>query len=191
VHADPLLLLPARITRRKNIELALRILGQLRIRWPGAVLLVTGPLGAHNAENQTYQASLDQLSRSLGVDEQTVFLSLRSGAAISETSMRQIYRLADALLLPSREEGFGIPILEAGLSGIPVFCSEIASLIELGKDEVTYFSPDADPALVAEQIDRALSADHGHALRKRVLREYGWDQIYESRLAPVLGELAR
>lgn len=189
MEADPLLLLPARITPRKNIELALCILGELRTQRPGAVLLVTGPLGAHNAENQTYMDSLARLGSSLGVHEQTVFLSQRIGAAVSDAGMRQLFRLADALLLPSREEGFGIPILEAGLAGIPVFCTEIAPLLELGKDEVTYFRPDADAAHVARQISAVLDSDHRHALRKRVLREYGWDQIYQSRLAPILSEL--
>ena len=77
--------------------------------------------------------------------------------------MRQLYRLADALLLPSREEGFGIPILEAALARIPVFCSDIPPLVELGKDAVFYFAPDADPAAVAERISSVLDADQTHA----------------------------
>ena len=54
LDADPLLLLPARVTPRKNIEMALRILDHLRHRSPRALLLVTGPVGAHNRENRTY-----------------------------------------------------------------------------------------------------------------------------------------
>jgi glycosyltransferase involved in cell wall biosynthesis len=188
LQADPLLMLPARITPRKNIELALGILAHLKERFPGAMLLVTGPLGAHDPENQAYLESLNQLSRSLGVEQRAVFLSVRSGNSVPDDSMRQLYRLADALLLPSREEGFGIPILEAGLARLPVFCSDTPSLVELAGEDATYYSPDADPRAVAETIGAILSADRGRALRKRVTQEYSWDQIYKSHLAPILDE---
>ena len=46
------------------------------------------------------------------------------------------YRLSDALLFPSREEGFGIPIIEAAFSSIPVFCYNIPVLRELGGEDV-------------------------------------------------------
>ena len=46
LEAAPLMLLPVRITRRKNIELALKILSSLRTRFPQARLVVTGPRGA-------------------------------------------------------------------------------------------------------------------------------------------------
>jgi hypothetical protein len=58
----------------------------------------------------------------------------------------------------------------------------------LGRDDVTYFSPQADPALVADRICAVLGADHQHALRKRTIREYAWDRILEMHLAPLLSE---
>jgi glycosyltransferase involved in cell wall biosynthesis len=189
-QADPFLLLPARVTPRKNIEMALRILGHMQSRSPRALLVVTGPVGAHNRDNQAYLESLISLSESLGVQDQVVFLTLRTGAPVSDDAMRQIFRLADALLFPSREEGFGIPILEAGLVGIPIFCSEIPALLELGGDHANFFGVGADPAAVAEQIQTVLSGDHVHRLRKRVLQEYQWDRIYSQHLAPLLEEPA-
>lgn len=56
--ADPLLLLPARITRRKNIELAIAIVGA---HAPQARLVVTGPPGPHNPANALYLAELQAL----------------------------------------------------------------------------------------------------------------------------------
>jgi glycosyltransferase involved in cell wall biosynthesis len=97
-----------------------------------------------------------------------------------------MYRLADLLLLPSREEGFGIPILEAGLAGIPIFCSNIATLRELGGDDVHYFPPDGDPEAIAEGINAALGASGRYALRKRILRKYTWPRIYSNHIAPLL-----
>lgn len=186
LDADPLLLLPARVTPRKNIEKALHVLSALGQRLPDALLLVTGPVGAHNLDNRRYLGLLAQLSRDLGIEDRVVFLTLRTSAVVSDKSMAQLYRLADALLFPSREEGFGIPILEAGLAGIPIFCSEIPTLVELGRDDATYFSPDADPTTVADMIASTIRADRPYALRKRVFREFGWDHIYPMHIAPIL-----
>ena len=188
LEADPVLLLPARVTPRKNIEMALRVLDQLRHRWPRALLLVTGPVGAHNNENANYLETLVRLSQLLGIEDRAVFLAVRSAIPVADGTIGQLYRLADALLLPSREEGFGIPILEAALARIPVFCSEIPPLVELGQDEVSYFAPDADPAAVAEQITSVLEEDRIHGLRRRVVLEHSWDHVYERHLAPMLNE---
>ncbi len=56
--AAPLLLLPVRLTRRKNIELAVRALAELRKDFPQAMLVVTGPVGPHNPANIEYRRQL-------------------------------------------------------------------------------------------------------------------------------------
>jgi len=186
LDAAPLILLPVRITRRKNIEMALRILARLRERHPQARLLITGPIGPHNKDNSGYLDSLLLLQRELGLENSVVFLTLAAGKEVSDAVISDLYRLADVLLLPSKEEGFGIPILEAGLAGIPAFCSDIQPLRELGGEDVLYFPPDGDPARIAEQIGGALEASQLYPLRKRVLREYAWSSIYTEHLMPLL-----
>ncbi|MFN8477283.1 MAG: glycosyltransferase [Kouleothrix sp.] len=49
---------------------------------------------------------------------------------VSDAMLADLFRLADALLFPSAYEGFGIPIIEAELAGIPIFCSDIAPFRE-------------------------------------------------------------
>ncbi len=186
LEGDPLLLLPARVTPRKNIELALQVVADLRGTWPRAMLLVTGPIGAHSSDNRQYLEFLVRLSQSLGIEDRTVFLALLANAALSDDAMRQIYRLADVLLLPSRDEGFGIPILEAGLARIPVVCSAIPSLMELGGENAIYFDLDTKAVEVADRISAVLGADKVYRLRKHVLHEHTWDHIYEGLLAPIL-----
>jgi len=57
-QAAPLMLLPARITRRKNIEFAIRVMAALVQARPTARLLVTGPPGPHNPKNVAYLHAL-------------------------------------------------------------------------------------------------------------------------------------
>jgi glycosyltransferase involved in cell wall biosynthesis len=182
----PLLLLPVRITRRKNIELALHILAALRTRFPRASLVVTGPLGPHNPANVEYFEELCALRRELGLEGAAHFLAELSPAFLPDEVVSDFYHLADALLFPSREEGFGIPILEAGLAGIPIFCADIPQLRELGGGHVTYFSPDVESALVARQIAEYLDASPIYAFRERVRNVFTWERVFSEKIAPML-----
>jgi glycosyltransferase involved in cell wall biosynthesis len=60
---------------------------------------------------------------------------------VSQPELAQLYRGAAALVLPSRFEGFGIPVLEAMASGTPVVVSDDAALREVGGPAVAYSSP--------------------------------------------------
>ena len=86
------------------------------------------------------------------LDQAVVFLAEHTTDYLPDEVIADFYRLADALLFPSLEEGFGIPILEAGLAGLPVFCADIPPLRELGEGGAVFFSPKADPREVAALI---------------------------------------
>ncbi len=186
--AAPLMLLPVRITTRKNIELGLRVVAELRKQFENARLLVTGPLGPHNPANKAYFERLLALRAELRLDGAAHFLAEVVDHGIPDEVIADLYKLADLLFLPSREEGFGIPVLEAGLAGIPVFCSDIAALRELAAGEAHYFSAGGDPARIAGQIAEVLQKSEIFRLKKRVLGEYTWDRIYRNSIAPLLAK---
>jgi glycosyltransferase involved in cell wall biosynthesis len=182
----PLLLSPVRITRRKNLELALHVLAGLRRDFPRAMLLVTGPLGPHNPANQQYFDELASLRRELRLHGAAHFLAEHTSEFIPDEVISDFYRLADLLFLPSREEGFGIPILEAGLSALPIYCADIPPLRELGGGYANYFSLDEDPLLIANRIGRFLSSSPVFGMRQKARSEFTWDQIHEKHIVPLL-----
>ena len=71
-------------------------------------------------------------------------------------------------MFPSLYEGFGLPVLEAMARGVPVACSDRASLPEVAGDAALLFDPD-DPRAIADAIERLLG-DPALAAR---LREAG------------------
>ncbi len=195
MDADGILLLPARLTRRKNIELGLRVLAAVREQ-SGADfrLLVTGPPGPHNPSNHAYLSQLLQLREELGLDAAAHFL-YREGTdpqtplELDDDTIADCYQLADALCFPSTQEGFGIPVLEAGLSGIPVFCSDLPPLRQSGGDEAIYFDPLRDsPEQIAAQIVATLNASSTYRLRVRVRQQYRWETIIQKSLIPLIEE---
>ncbi len=187
LSAAPLLLLPVRITPRKNIELALRVLAALRPGFPQAALVVTGPLGPHNPANVSYYEMLLSLRQELGLSASAHLLAELSPEFLPDSVITDFYRLADMLFLPSREEGFGIPLLEAAIAGLPIFCADIPPLRELAGEQATYFDPDGDPADIASSMS-AFFASPVYALRARVRTGYSWSRLYRQHIEPLLSQ---
>jgi glycosyltransferase involved in cell wall biosynthesis len=191
LDADPLFLLPVRLTPRKNIELALRVMSVLRKEYPKAMLVVTGPEGPHNPNNQAYKEKLLSLRDQLKLQDAAHFLAEVTSEFMPNAVIADFYRLADALLFPSREEGFGIPIIEAAFSKVPVFCADIPVLCELAADDVTYFDVDAEPVEAAKQIKVRLEAEATSRWGRRAKHAYSWDQIFSIHIGPLLEEVMK
>ena len=184
----PLLLLPARVTRRKNIELAIEITAALHEVGYAAKLVVMGPLGPHNATNVDYLDELCALRHARRVDDAVIFL--HEYGTVSDLERRDLYALADALLFPSEREGFGIPILEAGLARLPIFCADIPPFRESAGEHAHYFRLDESPSAITERIADFLEHDSRYQLKQRVLHDYAWERIFSGRIEPLLTNIA-
>jgi glycosyltransferase involved in cell wall biosynthesis len=183
---DMVLLLPVRITRRKNVELAIRAVKALANRGVDVLFLVSGPTAPHHpVRSMTYLDELKQLCASLAVEERVIFLADTRDANLTTQTVSELYALSDALLLPSTQEGFGLPILEAGLARVPVILTNIPVFREVGGEHVHRFDLQDDPDTIAAKILGVLEGAQSR-LYRRVLREYSWDSIIEGRLLPLL-----
>jgi len=188
--AGPVLLVPVRITPRKNLELAIRVVAELRRSGDAARLIVTGPPDPHASGSGAGVGRLRSLADEAGVTAAVHLLAVDRGRQTPARVVSDLYRVADALLLPSRDEGFGLPVLEAAACRLPVFCADIPTLRELAGDDATYFAPDADPAAVARLIRDRLASETPSRFGRRVRMEYGWPAIYASRIEPLLAAVA-
>ncbi len=92
---------------------------------------------------------------------------------VPDDDLPAVYAGAQALVLPSLYEGFGLPVLEAMACGTPVACSRLSSLPEIGGDAALYFDPketdDIFTALRSLLTDAELQAD----LRRRGIEQAG------------------
>jgi glycosyltransferase involved in cell wall biosynthesis len=192
LDADGVLLLPARITRRKNIQLGLRVLAAVRhLSSRDFRLVITGPPGPHNPANPGYLGELLALRRELGIKGAAHFLYACGDSdqplIPDDDTVANLYQMADALLFPSTQEGFGIPILEAGLAGIPIFCADIPPLRQTGQQEAFYFDPvNTSPSAIAQAILDYLDDSPAYRLRHRVRQAYRWDVLIRDQVVPLL-----
>ena len=186
LDAAPILLLPVRITPRKNIELALHTLAELKKQFPQAALVVTGPLGPHNGNNIKYFEILTSLRKQLGLEGSANFLAELHEGFLPDEVIADVYRVADALFFPSREEGFGIPLIEAAFSHLPAFCADIPPLKKLGGEDAIFFSPDEEPEKIAKMIADYFQTSLPARLAIRARNSFRWEAIYRQHIAPLL-----
>jgi glycosyltransferase involved in cell wall biosynthesis len=173
----PLVLVPFRITRRKRLELALRAVAVLADRRPGLRLVVSGPLGPHSGDNDSYWAEVVELRRSLGLEGRAIFLrELGEPHPVDDEMVAELYQLAAAVLLTSESEGFGLPVLEAGLARVPVVCSDLAVFREIAGDDAFYYPVDSPPEGVADQLEAALDSPTAR-LQARIGSRYDWSAV--------------
>ena len=184
-EADPLLLLPVRLTRRKRIEAAIDATAALRQRGCKAMLVVTGVTGAHDYRNRAYLEELE--ARAAKVEG--VKLLAGMGIRVDYDQVVDLYALADVLVFPSESEGFGIPMLEAGLHRMPIVCSDIPALRETGGDDPFYVPADASGEVIADAVMKALASP---VMRMRARAQaHAWPKVLRERVLPVILQDAR
>ncbi len=111
---------------------------------------------------------------------------------VDDVTLAALYRACAVLVLPSRHEGFGLPVIEAMSYGAPVIAANAASLPEAGGDAACYVPP-SDPAALATAIlrvtgDAAYAAD----LRRRGpvhAAEFTWEQTAQRTLEVIEGAM--
>ena len=169
-----LLLHPTRLVRRKNIELALQIVAALKSQHVDVAYLITGAPDPHNPDHRAYARELKEMCGHLEISDCVHFLGERG--PLSESDVRSLYALCDAVLFPSSAEGFGLPLLEGALHGMRVFCSEIPAHLEVAVG-ACFFSLTESPAVIAQQIQSDPITQH-RRLRRTIHATHDWCQLW-------------
>jgi glycosyltransferase involved in cell wall biosynthesis len=147
-----------------------------------AVYLVTSAPDPHQKDGLKYFRELKRLAKELGVAERVRFLGEK--VVLSDDDVRSLYEMADALFFPSTQEGYGLPLIEAALHQVPVFCSDIPAHREVAVG-ATFFKHNAAPRNVARKI-KADAMVRGRQSRRRLMEVLSWKKIVEENLEPLL-----
>lgn len=145
------------IEERKNILLAVKALRHL----PADLSLVV--LGRPTKY-------LDKVRRYIA--EQQLDHRVRFLHGVPNDALPAIYQMAAAFVYPSRYEGFGIPIIEAIQSGLPVVAAKGSCLEEAGGPASLYVDPDDDRALAEALLTALAESDSRVAASRDYVRRF-------------------
>ena len=124
------------------------------------------------------RAHCEYLARSMGVKHASHFL----GYASDEVS-RDWYNAANIVCMPSRNEPFGIVVLEAWDAGKTVVATDAVKLIDNFKNGVTvYQNPDSIAWGINYVLDGLGKAGFGEEGRRLIEEVYNWNEVADSTL---------
>ena len=159
--------------QRKNLPNLLKALKIIHDRNRKIPLVLVGRRGLdfENVQKEIQELALDSWVRMLGY--------------LDDAELKNVYRLASAFVFPSFWEGFGIPLLEAMASGLPIVTSRTSALPEIAQDAAVYADPH-DPEDIAAKTtlvleDRTLRDNLISAGEKRV-EFFSWEKAAEEAL---------
>src|SRR4051812_11021993 len=157
---------------RKGIRYLLEAAAVLKPQFPDLKVVLAG--------DGFERPALIQLAQELGIGEDVTFLGW-----VSNAELPPFYRAAALSVIPSLEEGFGIPAAEAMGCEVAVVASDAGGLPEVVEDGVTgLVVPRGDSAALAQAIGSLLADPQrrqqmGQAGRARALRMFDWDRTAE------------
>lgn len=157
---------------RKGIRFLISAAAALRSRHPELELVIAGD-GFERPE-------LEKQAADLGIGDVTTFLSW-----VANADLPQYFRACAVSVIPSLEEGFGIPAAEAAGCEVPVVASDAGGLPEVVQNGVTGFVvPKGNVPALTEAIDKLLSdpglgVRMGKAGRERALARFDWARSAE------------
>lgn len=139
-------------------------------REPTAMLVLVGRPTRHEQD-------LRALAAAHGIADNVVF-----PAYVDQADLEGLYAAAACYVLPSLNEGFGLPILEAMSRDVPVACANVSAMPEVAGDAARYFDPlrpDEIAAAVLDLLeDRALASRLVAAGREQA-RSFSWTRTAE------------
>jgi len=173
----PIVLFIKQLTPRTGYDVLVEAIPTVVAQHPSTTFVVV-------SHNPARQAEMQQRAAALGVS-----CNLHFAGRVTEEQKLALMRAASCLVLPSRYEGFGLPLLEAMQAGVPLVASRIPVVDEIVTDgESGLLVESENPGALAEGITRLL----GDARlcvrliaggRERLARDFDEQRLLERLLA--------
>lgn len=179
---ERMLLFVGRIEPLKGLDTLIEAISLMRERGeleklPFCLSVIGGdPEGSIEYLDQE-MARLQDLRNRFGLEDLVTFLGKRS-----QDTLPYYYSAAEAVVVPSQYESFGMVALESMACGTPVVASQVGGLAYLVQDGITgYTVPASEPGALAERLTALLQNDDlRHHLGMRAAefaQQYGWNII--------------
>lgn len=190
---DLVVVQPSRVTPRKNLELSIHIIRGIKLLGYNILFILTGAYDPHEERAVSYYRRLKYWINELELQDNIAVLAEyrfrdRTKLVPDRIFIRDLYLMADLLLMTSKDEGFGLPLLEAGMIKLPIACSSIAPFQEVGRG-ICFFGLDEPPLTIAGRIMEYLARTDTHKMFRNVMRKYVWDVICKREVLPFLREI--
>lgn len=179
---EPVFGIIARLSDVKGHDILIEAMRTVHAQIPDAKLLIAG--------EGKMEGRLKAMVKTFSLEGNVFFYPLTYQSS-------EIFPVLDIFVMPSRQEGLGLSIMEAQASGVPVIASKVGGIPSLIENGVTGFlvNPE-DPQMLADAVigalrDRERLADIGNAGREFIRNNHSADTMVEKTLALYAGIISR
>lgn len=162
------ILFVGRLEHRKGIDILLEAAGEVCSSMPEARFLIAGDASMSTSTGQMWPQRFSSDPATLAWRDRVSFLG-----TVSDEELDQLYRRCDIVVVPSRFESFGLPLIEAMMRGRPVVASAVGGMEEIVEEGVNGLLVPAEDAdalaralrrLVASATERHRFGEHSRRL---------------------------
>jgi glycosyltransferase involved in cell wall biosynthesis len=160
----------------KNIERLVEAFGLIKNKFPDLKLVLAG-------KREQYTEKLEKWAKDFVYNDDIIFTGF-----VTDGELRWLYEHAEAYVLPSLSEGFGLPGLEAFVYGCPLVSSNATCLPEVYGDAAIYFNPKS----VLDISEKTIQVLQSQSMRKRLIKRgteqlklYSWHKMTDETLSVI------
>ena len=151
-----------RVEPRKNVELLVSAF--IKASVPGLTLVIVGKV------EKGYNFIIPQRQDIIHLSD------------VGDQALYELYASASLFVYPSAAEGFGIPLLDALVLGLPTISSDQTAMLEVGSGSAHYFDPRQSDAttqlsiMISDHFTRAPLSAPTFGNRERLMERYNWSR---------------
>lgn len=192
LNAELIASIPVRAVPRKRLEIAIDVAKSLVEKGIYFKLLLTANIDYKRPENYNYYLGLKKQIASNKLENNVFFVEeyfAEYGKQINKKAsipIPELLIISDFMLLTSSLEGFGVPLIEAGLMRCPIFATDIPPFREIGTTNINYFSLKDSPEDIATFILSRLKKFPQSYFYKKVIMNYSMRKIFAKQIIPLI-----
>ena len=152
-----IILMASRLTKEKEIGTALQVLASFVTDFPHTGLIIAG--------DGPEKKNLERLAQTLDISDHVVFVGWQE-------NLIPYFKIANLFLLTSRYEGYGMILIEAGASGLPIITTDVGITGEIFQNGVNSFiCPVGDVSCFSQRVKELISDNAKRELFKRRIQD--------------------
>ena len=168
---SPIYLTVGGIEPRKNSINLIQAFAQVLVDYPAAQLVIAG--GSTLFDYQDYRDQFLEIAQELDIAKSLIITGV-----LTDVELPVLYRCADAFVFPSAKEGWGLVIMEAIASGLPVITSNCPPFTEFLSEQQAVLIDPSDIEAIAQAMRLVTNPDFSQSLvqaSQEILTKYTWE----------------
>jgi len=188
-EADPVFFIPGKMMPHKNIDIAVKVVSELKKTYSNPKLVISARAFHHNKDFE-YLWKIDSMIHELELDKNVLIIQDELTPGANDLAvLKDFYKICDVVFYLSSYENFGLPILEAGLSKNIIICSDLQVFKEISPQNIFTANISRPPYEIAAYVKEVLESQRTNNLFRTIKSKYSLEAVFDTHILPFLSQI--